>query len=283
MTRASLFAFTTLAAACAGPALADSRIRDLAFDPSAVTPLAGCPGFQSTVAFAPGERIENIAVGDANLWQAIPNKRADLLFLKPVKAAAHTNMTVVTDRRRYSFELATRPSAACRAGQVVYDLRFTYPDEPPPVVQVAAAPVAPVAPEDPVPPPSARNSAYTFAGAAANVPVRAFDDGTQTWLRWADGVAAPAIYLLGSDKTETLANYTVVGDYLVIDQVTPALVLRRGAVVATLFNDAYQAPKLDAAAPQPRTLAAAAAPSAHRSVFARLFGRGATQTGEIAR
>ena len=167
----------------------------MAYDAGTVISLAGCPGFQSTVVFGDNERIENIAMGDGNLWQAVPNKRSDLLFLKPVHALAHTNMMVVTDRHRYSFELSTRTAVACRTGQVVYDLRLTYPAElqgpqtPPPLSTSAAA-----APLDAPPPPSVRNTAYTFAGATANVPVRVFDDGKSTWLKWADGVSAPAIY-----------------------------------------------------------------------------------------
>lgn len=253
MNRGLLLALIATATA-ATPAFADPRIRDLRFDPGAVTTLAGCPGFQSTIAFAPGERIENIAMGDANLWQATPNKRADLLFLKPVRVAAHTNMMVVTDRRRYSFELLTRPALACSAGQVVYDLRFTYPREPQPPAPLAASPsvAASAPPEDAIPAPAARNTAYTFTGAPGNVPVRAFDDGKSTWLKWADGAAAPAIYALGPDRSESMVNYVVKGDYVVVDGVMPRLVLRRGASVATLYNDAYQTPQLDSAAPQPR-------------------------------
>lgn len=267
MIKATLFAVASLAAATT--AHADPRIRELVYNPKAVTTLSGCQGFQSTIAFAEGERIENIALGDSSLWQVTPNRRADLLFLKPVHPAARTNMMVVTDRRRYSFELTVRGAAACKAGQVVYDLRFAYPDEPkPPPVAEAAPPAPAIAAEDAPPPPAARNAAYTFTGASANVPVRVFDDGKSTWLKWADGVAAPAIYALGPDKSEAMVNYSVKGDYIVVDGVAPALVLRRGTSVATLYNDAYQTPQLDQAAPQPR--AAAEAKPAKTGRLARL-------------
>lgn len=271
MTRALVLSLAL--AAVAGAAHADPRIRELRFDPAAVAGLQGCPGFQSTVAFAPGEHIENIAVGDANLWQAIPNKRADLLFLKPLSRAAHTNMTVVTDRRRYSFELSAAAAETCRAGRVVYDLRFTYPDEPVPeaALTVAAAVAAPPAPpEDPAPPPAQRNTAYSYSGAAAAVPQRVFDDGRATWFRWADLAAAPAVYAVGADKAESVINFTMRGDYMVVEAVAPAFVLRRGAVVATLHNDAWQAPRLDEAAPRPRVAAVQPKPQ-RRWFLARLF------------
>jgi type IV secretion system protein VirB9 len=240
----------------------DPRIIQVGYDPLAVTTLHGCFGFQSTVAFAPGEQVENVALGDAALWQATPNKRANLLFLKPATRNGRTNMMVVTDRRRYAFELVARDDAACRAGRVTYELQFAYPAEPAPPPALAAGPpeaaapgpATPVAPPDAtLPPPGVRNTAYTFTGSVANVPARVFDDGHSIYLRWADGVAVPAIYTLGPGKTETVVNYVVKGDYVVVDGVTRALVLRRGSVVAVLYNDAYQEPKLDADAPHART------------------------------
>jgi type IV secretion system protein VirB9 len=249
--------------ACAG----DPRIRQVAYDPLKVTALNGCVGFQTTVAFAPGERIENVALGDAGLWQAVPNKRADLLFLKPATPRGRTNMMVVTDRRRYAFDLAARDDAACRGARITYELRFLYPPEPTPAPleapQVAAQPPAPA--DADLPAPAGRNTAYTFTGAATNVPARVFDDGHATYFRWADGAAAPAIYAVGPERAEALVNYTVKGDYVVVDGVAPAFVLRRGGAVAVLYNDAYQQPKLDGDAPRPR------ADGAKGSLFARLF------------
>jgi type IV secretion system protein VirB9 len=278
MTFMRLILATALFASTAHAA-GDPRIRQTLYDPRRVVELHGCAGFQSTIAFAAGERIENIALGDANLWQAVPNKRSDLLFVKPTVHAGHTNMTVVTDQRRYDFDLIVQPDAACRSGRVAYDLQFTYPQEPKPTLAelAAIAPPPPLTqasrPEDSIPPPAERNSAYSYSGSATNVPMRVFDDGHSTWMRWADGVAAPAIYALGPDKQESLVNFATKGDYLVVDGVSPAYVLRRGPAVATLFDDAYQQPKLDAAAPQPREN------QRHRSLFAGLLGPSASAQG----
>jgi type IV secretion system protein VirB9 len=271
MIRVQLIAVLVAAAIPQAALAGDPRIRQTAYDPQKVTILHGCVGFQTTVAFAPGERIENVALGDAGLWQATPNKRADLLFLKPAVRNGRTNMMVVTDRRRYAFDLSARDDAACRADRVTYELRFAYPPEPapPPTDAAALSPPQPPPPADAeLPSPASRNTAYTYTGTAANVPTRAFDDGQATYLRWADGAAAPAIYALGPDRTEALVNYAVRGDYVVVEGVAPAFVLRRGTAVAVLYNDAYQQPKLDADAPRPRT--AAAAPSGRPSLLARL-------------
>lgn len=258
----------------------DPRLRTLAYDPAAVVAVHGCLGYQSTIAFGPDERVETVALGDAGLWQAVASKRADLLFLKPQRTRAHTNMVVVTDRRRYVFELSAQAELACTAGKGLYELRFTYPDEPRPAPLAETAPLPPATPEPlapPEPPPGARNAAYSFTGAAANVPQRVFDDGRATHMRWAAGVAAPAIYALGADKAETLVNYTIKGDDLVIDGVAAGFVLRRGNAVAVLYNDAYQTPAPDAAAPRPRAVSTGPAGPRRPWLFARLFGRPAEE------
>lgn len=258
MRRTGLFVLL----ACATTAQAkDARIREEAYDPGRVVRLEGCIGFQTMIEFGATESIENVGLGDASRWLVVPNKRANLLFVKPAYASSHSNMTVSTNRHRYSFELVARPSDKCRRGIVVYDLRFRYPaaeNAPPPV---APPPTESAQASPPIAPPAQRNRDYTFTGAREEVPQRVFDDGQRTWFRWADGAATPAVYAVGTDKSETLVNFTSHGDYLVADQVAPAFVLRRGNAVATLYNDAYQLPALDAGSPQPR--ASTAKPARH--------------------
>ena len=127
MTRALIPALTlhiALAASLlAAPAAAqDSRLVERMYDPAEVVRIDGRTKVQATVAFADDERIENVAIGDSEAWQVTPNKRANLLFIKPLSPTARTNMTVVTDRRTYLFDLVASPRA-----QPLYVLRFAYP------------------------------------------------------------------------------------------------------------------------------------------------------------
>jgi type IV secretion system protein VirB9 len=267
----SLLAATS-ALVLAAPALADPRIRSVAYDPGAVVRLDGCFGYQTLVQFAPGEAIENVGIGDAAQWLVTPNRRGDLLFVKPAYRSTRGNMTVATNRRTYAFELSAQPSAACARGEVVYTLRFTYPkDEAAPAEVALTSVTKPVTPDDALPGPAARNAAYSFTGVRDNVPMRVFDDGRSTYFHWAEGTTTPAVYAVGADKAETMIAFTSQGDWLVAPQVAPTFVLRRGNAVATLFNDAYQAPALDAASPQPRP----AAP-ARQTWLARVFSRSDT-------
>ncbi len=222
-------ALAQTAAPAAASKPADPRIRTLPYDPDQVHRLVGVMGFQTMLEFAPDERIENVSIGDALGWQVTPNKRATLLFLKPVDRAPATNMTVVTDRRRYVFELVIAPASAPEAAYVV---RFRYPSVP---VEVAAPPARPAMAQAPL------NAAYTIKGAGALAPTRVFDDGRATYFAWPQQADLPAIFVIGADGVEGLANAVVKDGYLVVDQLAPRFVLRSDKASATVVNGAWQA------------------------------------------
>lgn len=248
----TIFATTLLFFASATAASAYDRIQQLRYDPNVVTRLDACLGFQTMIEFGPGERIENVGVGDANEWLVVPNARADLLFVRPALATTHSNMTVATDQRRYVFELSAAQTQACARGDVIYYLRFQYNDAPAPAqVAAGASPAMPTSAAA-VRASEQRNTSYTYTGAQQNVPFRVFDDGYATYFRWAEGAATPAVYVKGADGAEIPANFISRGDYLVTAQVAPRFVLRNGDAETVLVNEAYHAPQLDAQSPQPR-------------------------------
>jgi type IV secretion system protein VirB9 len=218
----------------AGPAAAgDPRIVTRGYDPSAVSVLNGRVGIQSTVEFSSDEHIENVAVGNSASWQVTPNKHANLLFVKPVSATARTNMTVITDKRTYLFDLGISTKAS-----PVYILRFAYPrvassSAPSTAVTLAVPPAAPTLPK-PVTP-DLLNFAWKSEGAKSLLPSRIFDDGKSTWLQWAKDAPLPAILSVGSGGDEGPMNYSVHGDYMVIDSVPQQIILRRGKAIARLL------------------------------------------------
>ena len=92
----------------------DARIVEKFYDAGKVVRIEGKTKVQATIQFAEDERIENVAIGDSEAWQVTPNKRANLLFVKPLAPAASTNMTVVTDRRTYLFDLVASDRKSTR-------------------------------------------------------------------------------------------------------------------------------------------------------------------------
>ena len=228
----ALTALALIAASVGGAAQADPRVSDRVYRASEIVTVRGGPGVESTIAFAPDERIENVAVGDSVAWQVTPNKRANLLFLKPANARARTNMTVVTDQRTYLFDLVSGS-----AGSAVYILRFSYPDAPKPALkpdapadtQLAAAP-APA----PVGPPPVLNFAWKAKGEKRLLPTVLFDDGHSIYLRWNKEDTLPAILARSPKGIEGPVNYTVRGEFIVVDGVLPQIVLRSGKQSAIL-------------------------------------------------
>ncbi len=254
MNRAQLM-LVALSLAAAGGATAattpmsgpvDPRIRTIVYNPREVVTITGQLGYQMVVSFGANERIENISVGDSLGWQVTPNKKADLLFLKPIDRLPSTNMTVVTNLRRYNFELIAVPASARR--NQTYDIRFLYPNE-----ELAA--VSAAIPETPVSdaaPPDSWNFAYSYQGSKVNVPARVFDDGRFTYFQWSVTADTPAVFAVGPDGKEALVNHTTRGRYLVVEQVAAQFVLRAGSEVTQVFNDALRPPEPGAAAPRAR-------------------------------
>jgi type IV secretion system protein VirB9 len=228
----------------------DPRLRSVHYEANQVVPVQGRLGFQSMIQFAPGEEIENVAVGNSEAWQVTPNKRANLLFLKPLASKARTNMTVVTDQRVYLFDL----SVGAGRGEPVYNLSFTYDAPRPaaaPPVQTRQASTAPAMTAMPVswaapgfaalspsaPAPNAKlNYAWKAKGDKDLMPRKAYDDGRSLFLEWPAKTPLPALLTPGADGMEGPLTYRQVGKLIVVDQVPATVVIRLGKEQATLFN-----------------------------------------------
>jgi type IV secretion system protein VirB9 len=225
------------------PGAVDPRIRSVFYDPDQVVAIRGYFGYQMMIEFAPDERIENVSIGDGLGWQVTPNHKATLLFLKPIDGVAPTNMTVVTDQRRYAFELTARRPGRTTPLDMAYVVRFIYPSPPPP----------PPAPPPPAPP-ERKNLAYTYTGSRALLPSLVFDDGRSTYFQWPSTATIPAVFLVGPDGAESIVNFSVRGGFFVVEQVAPRFSLRSAKELTTVINDAWRDPLIDAAAPRPHAL-----------------------------
>lgn len=234
----------------------DERLATRLFQSEEVVRLEGRMNVQATITFGEDEHIENVAVGDSGAWQITPNKRANLLFVKPLAAKARTNMTVVTDRHTYYFELVAGTSP-----RPLYGLRFTYPPAekpaaPVPVPALTSAEQGAIGAESAPRPidPSQLNFAWAAKGKSALLPTRVFDDGTATFLAWPVGMPVPAMLVRNERGEEGAVNYAVRDDVVVIEGVPRLILLRAGKDSATLENNGParkpgQTPALAAAQP----------------------------------
>lgn len=243
MIRANIAALALVALAT--PAFADDpRLVERLYDPAEVVRINGKAKVQATIMFGEDEMIENVAIGDSQSWQVTPNKRANLLFVKPLSPTASTNMTVVTNKRTYLFDLVASPR-----NKPLYVLKFDYPVDPEEQAQemLAARETANdaelAAASDPyaVVDPSSLNFEWSGEGRAQLLPAQTFDDGNSTFLTWAAGVPVPAILVKDEEGTEGPVNFTVRGDTVIVDGVPASIILRSGKDSAVLTNNRPQA------------------------------------------
>lgn len=223
-----------LSAVTPGRSPTDARIRIVRYEPDQVVELEGTLGFATTITFGPGERIENVSIGDSLGWQVTPNRRANLLFVKPIDRSSTTNMAVVTNLRTYNFDLHVRRSWRRGDPAVVFSLHFEYPEP----VKLAAAPAEVSTPAAP-PPPKDVNHAYSFEGSSKGLPSRVFDDGVSTYFEFPASVDVPAIFAVDADKKEAVVNVSFRDNLLVVDRLARAFVLRRGAEISRIVNDGF--------------------------------------------
>jgi type IV secretion system protein VirB9 len=239
MIRHFMFA---LAVGTAQPAFAgDARLLTRMYAADEVVRVEGRAGVQATISFGENEHIENVAIGDSSSWQVTPNKRANLLFVKPLSARARTNLTVVTDTRSYYFDLVASPTA-----NALYLLRFTYPDEPKKgagktgtalamtdvEAQAASGAVIPVQPA--ALDPSKLNFGWKQRGSSKLLPSRIYDDGASTFINWAVGRPVPAVLIRNEKGAEGPVNFAIRDDVMIIEGVPPLIVLRSGKDSAIL-------------------------------------------------
>lgn len=103
----------------------DSRIKTYIYSPNEVYLLVLHYGFQSHIEFAKGETIDTITLGDSFAWKLTP--LGNKLFIKPMEKNIRTNMTIITNKRTYHFDIAAKELEEDEDRDLVYVIRFQYP------------------------------------------------------------------------------------------------------------------------------------------------------------
>ena len=190
------------------------------------------PGRVTDIVLQPGEVLGAVASGDTARWVigdtvsgSGADKRAHVL-VKPFAAGLSTNLVITTDRRTYHLALSSSTGAAMSA------LSWTYPQDAliafkrAQEASTAAAPVAAGLDVDQL------HFNYVLSGdRPAWRPLRAFDDGRQTFIEFAASLAvgeAPPLFLVGAKGEAQLVNYRLRGRYYVVDRIFDVAELRLG-------------------------------------------------------
>jgi len=213
------------------PGRVDSRVRDVVYNKDNVTAIDASYGTSTMIQLQADEKIETLALGDSVAWKVEPNRKGDIIFVKPIEKDAQSNLNVVTNKRIYVFLLRsnTRP-----AQSQIYAVRFRFPDDEANAKLLAEAKERAANPNLKDLNIANANSDYGYKGSSANKPTAVFDDGTKTWFRF-EG-ETPAIFIVDADRNESLVNFRTEGPYVVIDKVSAQWTLRNGQESTCVFN-----------------------------------------------
>jgi type IV secretion system protein VirB9 len=213
----------------------DVRLRTALYQPDQVYALRGVAGFQIDLEFEHDERFVGLGSGDV---EALSFESQDNhLFIKPKALSVHTNLTVLTTRRVYHFDyLVSAARGAVAAPPALYALRFEY--STPPVNAAAAAGQvtdAALAVSD-----ALRNQNYWYCGDDTVRPLAAWDDGVHTHLRFNPRTDLPAVFVRNDDNSESLLNFSIEHDEMVIHRVARQFLVRRGRLTGCIVNKSFR-------------------------------------------
>ena len=190
------------------------------------------PGRVTDIALEPGEALVAVASGDTVRWVigdtssgSGAGKRTHIL-VKPFASGLSTNLVITTERRSYHLALTSNGKTAMAA------LSWTYPQDALIALKSAEARAAAAAPAATGIAIDQLRFGYVISGDKPDWrPLRAFDDGRQTFIEFPAtlGVGeAPPLFLIDRKGGAQLVNYRLSGRFYVVDRLFDAAELRLG-------------------------------------------------------
>lgn len=212
----------------------EKKFRSYIYNPNDVYRYIGHYTYQGFIEFGEGEIIGTISMGNPSLW--LFENLGNRLFLKPVgEDLSETNMTVITNKRVYHFELMAKEAKNINDKDLIFVVKFVYPDDPDKnIVEFHRA-----SPSDE---PDMRdlsiyNFNYQYTGEPSIAPIKVFDNGEFTYFQFPKKSAEiPAIFTVDGEGFEALVNFRSVGSYIIVERVAPQFSLRNGADIVCVYN-----------------------------------------------
>lgn len=232
-----------VASAIPRPIGGENRIKIINYTPNTVFKFVGHYEFQSIIEFAQDEEIETISMGTPTPWLIVP--AGNRIFLKPVEDNATTNMTVITNKRMYFFEMHAEEATSVNDDNLNFVVKFVYPDQFSGInnsssTTAGISQISSVTGPD-MSHPEKYNFKYSISTGEEGVtePLLIFDDGEFTYMKFPDlNAELPAVFLVDSENKESLINFRIDNNYLVIERVADRFTLRHGNEVVCVFNEA---------------------------------------------
>lgn len=213
----------------------EQRFKTYVYNPNDVYRYVGYYLNQAYIEFEEGESLQTISMGDPTPW--LTSVLGNKLFLKPVGSYPQTTMTIFSNKRTYYFELDAIEPDSVDEKDIPFFIKFVYPSsDDKNIVKFNVTQRRDDYPD--LTDLSKYNFNYEFAGTPAIAPIKVFDDGVFTYMEFKiENAEIPAIFAVNDQGYETLVNFRVVDEYVVIEQVTGQFTLRSGGDVVCVYNN----------------------------------------------
>lgn len=233
----------------------DDRIRFIDYNPAEVIKLVAHFGFSTDIQFGQSEEIKVIALGDPNAWDTA--SASNHILLRPIGKKPDTNMTVITNKRVYNFDLRahwSKQKTKSLSNDMMFQINLRYPKEEAEKAQAEARYKAEIEEakrkeeelvnklEKKLNTP--KNWNYWAKGSSSVSPDQAYDDNLFTYLTFNNNKDMPAVYIINEDGSESLVNTSIDPEHpdtIQVHKVARRLILRKGNNVACIFNQSYKA------------------------------------------
>jgi len=212
----------------------EKKFRSYVYNPNDVYRYLGHYTYQGFIEFESDETISTISMGDPSLW--LFEHLGNRLFLKPVgEGTSQTNMTIITNKRIYHFELTAKEAKDINDKDLVFVAKFAYPDEKD--KNILEFPKAIPSDEPDLRDLSPYNFRYQYTGEPSVAPLKVFDNGEFTYFQFpTKNAEVPAIFSVDAGGFESLVNFRVAGDYIIVEKVAPQFTLRNGSDIVCVYN-----------------------------------------------
>ncbi len=216
----------------AKPVATDSRIKTFVYSENEVFRIVVHHGYQTSIEFANGESIQTLSVGNNYAWQLTPIGRR--LFIRPLEENISTNMTLITNLRTYQFEIHSASLARTIDEELVYVVRFFYPDDDAdqikPRLQSSKQP-------EPTPVIKPYNFHYSLSGSAAHAPSRVFDDGINTFFRFDKALKVPLQVAVKTADGYKVLNVRRRGEFYLVNTVAAEFQIVVDGKIINVYNE----------------------------------------------
>lgn len=261
----SLMPFSTYALDIPLQSPLDPNIQHTQYNADDVVLITAYPGNSTHLVFSPAETIIEVVIGFSEGWESLISGNHLFIKAKSVKGQEtfyndmgepvvrettvqpqanqwKTNLAIVTNLRVYSFTLQLGEGKTGQR-QNTYRLTFDYPqDKALMTEQLAATKKLDDALEHT---PKPKNWDYLMQvgkDSRAIAPSKAFDDGTFTYITFAQNSEMPAVFIVDEKGAESLINGHINPDEpntLVIQRVAKQFALRLDKAVVGITNQAF--------------------------------------------